>query len=106
VAPKVRVPCKTFGEVFRESGVQSIQLFSLDVEGAELDVLQTMDWTVPVQLWIIEQDKGDLYSRGTKDCQVRELLAQHGYNPTDWDLSAFCQIGHDCTSNVAYVRTP
>jgi hypothetical protein len=63
-----------------------------------------MDWTVPVQLWIIEQAKGDLYSRGTKDCQVRELLAQHGYNPTDWDLSAFCQIGRRNGELVATIH--
>ena len=67
-------PCKTFGEVFRESGFQSIQLFSLGVEGAELDVLQTMDWTVPVQLWIIEQAKGDLYSGEPRTVKCESCL--------------------------------
>jgi hypothetical protein len=31
----------------------------LDVEGAELAVLQTMDWTISVRVWLIELDKYD-----------------------------------------------
>jgi hypothetical protein len=37
-----------------------------------------MDWSVTVRLWVIEQNKAKLLVPGTKDYQVRELLALHG----------------------------
>lgn len=38
------VPCKPMSSILYEHGIDHIQFFSLDVEGAELDVLQTIDW--------------------------------------------------------------
>ena len=45
------------------------------VEGAELIVLQTMDWSIPVLVWTIELDG----SNPTKDRAVRALLRSKGY---------------------------
>ena len=45
------------------------------VEGAELTVLQTMDWSIPVLVWTIELDGSNL----TKDDAVRALLRSKGY---------------------------
>ena len=33
---------------------QAVDYFSLDVEGSELVVLETMDWSIPVRVWVIE----------------------------------------------------
>jgi hypothetical protein len=62
-----------------------------------------MDWTIPVRLWIVEQPKVDFNTPGTKSHRLRTTFAEHGYFPTEWDLSAFCVQGYDCTGNVAYV---
>jgi FkbM family methyltransferase len=69
------VSCRPIGEMLRQAGLQSVHLFSLDVEGAELRVLQTMDWTIPVHVWSIELDG----SNPPKDHAVRTLMLEHGY---------------------------
>ena len=38
------IPCRTMGSIFHEAGVRWVDFFSLDVEGAELAVLETIDW--------------------------------------------------------------
>mmetsp|Transcript_15617 Transcript_15617/g.37270 ORF Transcript_15617/g.37270 Transcript_15617/m.37270 type:complete len:140 (+) Transcript_15617:2-421(+) len=50
----IQVLCGPFGKYLRLVGVKRIDLLSIDVEGAELDVLETMDWTIPVHVIIIE----------------------------------------------------
>ena len=50
--------------------------FSLDVEGAELEVLQTLDFTAfHVSVLVIEQDGGN----PGKDKALRQLLAARGF---------------------------
>ena len=73
------VPCRPIGEMIRRAGFSHIDFFSLDVEGAELSVLQTMDWNVSVGLWLVEQDG----SNEAKDGAVRKLLEKHGYERID-----------------------
>lgn len=69
------VPCRPLGELIRFAGLRRIHFFSLDVEGAELDVLRSMDWAVPVHVWTVELDG----TNPTKDAKVRALLRSHGY---------------------------
>jgi hypothetical protein len=69
----VWVTCTTLGTVFRHHQVDYVDVFSLDVEWAELAVLQSMGWSVPVDVWLIELDSSDL----KKDEVVRKLLAVH-----------------------------
>ena len=46
-----RVPCKPISEIFAENGIGPIDIWSLDVENAEVKVLRTMDWVQnPVNL--------------------------------------------------------
>lgn len=84
---KITVPCKSMttliNEFLEKSGEDHIDFFSLDVEGAELLVLQTFDFKVPVHTFMIEMeddpstsvDKGHV----DKDEKVREFLRDHGY---------------------------
>jgi FkbM family methyltransferase len=53
------------------SGVESIDLWSLDVEGAEYDVLLSMDWNIPVRVIIIERNANDL--------AIEQLLLNKGF---------------------------
>jgi hypothetical protein len=48
------VRCTTLKNILRNVGATRIDLFSLDVEGSELKVLQTMDWDIPVHVWLVE----------------------------------------------------
>ena len=57
------------------TGITHVDVFSLDVEGAELAVLETMDWGVGVDHWVIELDA----RTPDKDQGVRDILKAHGF---------------------------
>ena len=38
------VPCTTLDELLQRMHVRKVDYFSLDVEGAELHILQSLDW--------------------------------------------------------------
>ena len=91
---KVSVPSAPLGKVLREHLVAaSIDFFSLDVEGSELQVLQTMDWNIPVRVWCIEVQPETEHG-------VRRLMRANGYHKCGWM--------HDDDGNLAknhlYVR--
>ena len=71
VTSKLR--CASLGALLNEAGIKELDLFSLDVEGAELMVLQTMDWSIPVHILIIEMDGNN----PEKETKIRELLEQN-----------------------------
>jgi FkbM family methyltransferase len=55
--PFVEVPCKPLSEVLVENNITRINFFSLDVEGAELLVLKTIDWSaVQIDVLMVETD--------------------------------------------------
>ena len=86
----VNVPCKPFGEMLRREGLGSgVDIASVDVEGAELLVLETMDWTIPVRVFMIELDD----SNPTKDAAVRTLLKSKGYCRAPKFLTSYCGNG-------------
>ena len=87
----VAVPCRPLAELVHLAGITEIDFFSLDVEGAELLVLQTFDWNVRVKVFCIELDQG-----GTYDSGVRELLKAHGYVETP-----LIKLGH----NIVFVHS-
>ena len=91
---EITVPCMTMAAILKEAGVTRIDLFSLDVEGAELSVLQTMDWSIPVRVFLIE--------RSQNHAAVVDLLREHGYQETTWDISDYCKPGHSCTNNAVF----
>lgn len=53
------VSCRPIREMIRAAKLREIHFFSLDVEGAELIVLRTMDWSIPVHVWMIEMPAGN-----------------------------------------------
>lgn len=86
-AREYKVPCQPFTWILGEAGLSHVDIFSLDVEGAELAVLETMDWDVPVCIWVIELDGKDKQ----KDQGVRDLLTSKGYRKASWDINLLCQ---------------
>jgi len=82
------VKCDTLGNILKASGVARVDLFSLDVEGRELEVLQSMDWNVTFNVLVMER---------TKDhAEIEALLLSKGYQYVReqrgnaiWALSTF-----------------
>ena len=68
----VEVPCMLMPAVFKKHGIKHVDLFILDVEGGELTVLETFDWKVRINIFVVEMDG----SNPKKDEAVRQLL--HG----------------------------
>ena len=64
--------CRRLDEVLKAVSVKKIDLWVLDVEGAEIEVLLSFDWkSVPVHVLIIE--------RNHKDHDVEALLFRQGF---------------------------
>ena len=57
---KYLVKCDTLKNVLRTANVTSIDFWSLDVEGGELDVLDSMDWSIPVCVLLVERNANDI----------------------------------------------
>jgi hypothetical protein len=72
--PTVR--CEPLAYILGTVGVQHINFYSLDVEGGELMVLESVDFSkISFDVLTIEADGGN----GEKDQGVIDLLARHGY---------------------------
>ena len=93
---EVSVPCRPIGRMLREANIKAVDFFVLDVEGAELAVLRTMDWTIPVGVFVVEM------GRGQRDQVVIDLLLKHGYHADTWDIRSYCIKGHDCANNKVF----
>ena len=74
------VPSAPLGQLLRMAGLASIDLFSLDVEGSEMKVLATMDWSLPVRVWCIEVSD-------ERRPAIDALLTSKGYTHTRWRAS-------------------
>jgi len=98
----VDVPCRPISAILHEAGVTHIDFFSLDVEGAELKVLQTFDFNISVGIWLVELDGSNPH----KDQAVRNLLRWHGYIGTwqtdAWNIQDECQTTLDCPYNEVF----
>lgn len=70
------VMCRPFGWFLEDAGVEYFDMLSLDVEGAELSILRTVDLArFRFALIVIEMDGGDK----DKESAIRELLGRHSY---------------------------
>jgi len=88
---KVSVPSKPLGQILREAKITTIDYFSLDVEGSELAVLETMDWTIPVRVWMIENRP---QFAGISQ-HITKLFEKHGYEPVSWLDRADLRLPND-----------
>ena len=74
---KSRAPCLQMDDVLIASGIKRLDLLSLDVEGAELDVLQTMDFkSVPVFVILLEMRPVD---EAATNPPIRAYLRKNGF---------------------------
>jgi FkbM family methyltransferase len=68
--------CKPLSAILGEAGVRHVDFFSLDCEGAELAVLETLDFDAVKVLVIMIEQKGE---NPAKDGAVRALMGRHGF---------------------------
>jgi hypothetical protein len=95
---KLRIPCSRLDYILKD--VRQIDIFILDVEGGELEALQTMNWNIEVDYWVIELDK----TNSEKDRAVSDLLMLQGYAQTKWDIRTACVKGMDCSSKLMFSK--
>jgi len=70
----IKVPCAPLSSILKKSNLKYIDLWSLDVEGAELHCLNTMDWSIPIGLIVVENNE----NKEEIDCKLKE----HGFTFT------------------------
>jgi FkbM family methyltransferase len=66
---------KTLTEIIKQTKISHIDFLSLDVEGHEYEVLQSWDFSVPIDLVMIEM----LKDQTEKNEACRQLLLSHDY---------------------------
>ena len=76
----IRVPCFPLQKVFDFYSITHVDFFSLDVEGAELLVLQTVDFAkTQIRVLMVESKNRDCGRICPKREKVRSFLKQQGY---------------------------
>ena len=79
---KIEVACCPLRNIVDSKSYPKIDFWSLDVEGSELECLESFDWTIQVDVIMVEMLS--LYEDKNKHC--RELLESKGYIKDDKDL--------------------
>lgn len=92
----IQVPCKPMKSILNEAKIEKIDFFSLDVEGAELIVLDTMDWSIPVSIFLIETN--------SHKKEIREKMLNNGFRLANFSIRSFCRRGRDCGENDVFVN--
>jgi FkbM family methyltransferase len=72
---KIFIKPRKLSEIVRETKIQHIDLLSLDVEGHEYEVLQSWDFSIPIDIILIEV----LGNQTEKDQLCREILIKNNY---------------------------
>lgn len=79
------VPCVSLVEEFQKHGITKIDVLYVVVDGDALAVVRKMDWTVRVDVWVIEldgyEDRNDV---------VRTVLTNNDYVKAEWAISRWC----------------
>lgn len=90
----IAVRCSNISNILHIHKITHIDLFSLDVEGSELNVLETFDFSIFVHYWTIEFNSDKDY----KNKMVRKLLLDHGYKQCELKLSH----NNECWEDINY----
>lgn len=71
-----KVPCVTLASILKSNGIENVMLLSIDVEGAELEVLEGIDFdSVLIKCLVIENNTKNIY--GSED--IRIFLLSKGF---------------------------
>jgi FkbM family methyltransferase len=73
---QVTLKTRTLSSIIKETNIEHFDLLSLDVEGHELEVLQSWDFSVPIDVILIETLGG---SQTEKEEECRKILCNNNY---------------------------
>ena len=80
LAKKMEVTIKTFEEIVRENDVKNIDLLSLDVEGLDFEILQSIDFSIcRPKIITVETQSFGTYENGTNVLSIDKLLTDKEY---------------------------
>jgi hypothetical protein len=100
-ASRFAVGCVPLQDLLDVAGLADINLFSLDVEGAEALVLGTLDLAATnIEYVLVELDGHN----PAKDAEVRRILAGGGFLPAAVNPRDGCCKGCSCTANELFVN--
>ena len=75
---ETQIPCMPLSDILAQIPIRRFDFFSLDLEGAELAVLSSIDFrNVSFGVLAVEADGRNK----TQDCAVQQMLTQKGYRP-------------------------
>ena len=76
-----------------------VDILVIDVQGAELAVLNTLNWTIPIHVMLLEMNR--------QHNEIRELLSSHDFKSMlpQWDIRKFCMHKKECPANEVFVNT-
>eukprot|EP01083_Nonionella_stella_P022865 63182_1 len=75
---EIEVDMIPLSDILSEAGIDVVDYFSLDIEGAECHVLKALDWSkVNVRVWEIETDENR--RKNDETACVRNLMKSKGY---------------------------
>jgi FkbM family methyltransferase len=100
------VSCIPIQSIIDSTGLLDIDLFSLDVEGAELKVLKTLDFSVTnIRVILVELDG----SNKEKDDEVRSIILSHGFFIPKGSIKIECQKRRprrmkSCMANEVFIN--
>jgi len=96
------VPCIGMGDVLATNSISKIDIMYISTPGDALAVIRKMDWTVRVDIWVIELSG----VHEDRDEVVRRVLRNNDYVKAEWDIKRWCNpvmMGH-CMPNEVWLR--
>lgn len=86
---KMFITPRTLTDIVKETGLTHIDFMSLDVEGHEYEVLMSWDFSVPIDIILIET----LGCEPEKEQLCREILVKNGYKfVTKWQHNEIWEL--------------
>ena len=74
---RITVESRKMSSIMKDSSLERVDIFSIDVEGAEYEVLNTIDWNIPVYIFVVELGFNE--NETEKDVKCKKLLTEKGY---------------------------
>lgn len=104
----VPTDCIPIQQIFEVTNMLDIDFFSLDVEGSEYAVLETIDFSVTnIRALLVELDGGD----PERDQKIRDFLEKRGFENSAKTIGSVRQIcldvhpdGYGCTTNEVFLN--
>jgi FkbM family methyltransferase len=74
----IEVKIDRLSKIFDDNNIKYVDFLSIDVNGAELEVLETIDWKIPIYIIAIDMSAWGKFGKNVAK-KSRELLASKGF---------------------------